>query len=93
MNVQIHACSSSSNPYACRDPELTWTTSDAKAQPGPKKPNRIRRECPVSGCHASVMKLSQHLKQVHKLGGKWVWFGCFGYKVGIKAQVRGTCMG
>ena len=50
-----------------RDEELQWTFSDAKLQPGPQKPNRIRRDCPVPGCLASVLKLSQHLQQKHQL--------------------------
>ena len=56
--------------YVCRDPDLPWTSGDAKEQPGQKRPKRIRRECPIPGCHANILKLSQHLKQVHKLGGE-----------------------
>ena len=46
---------------------MGWTYSDAKEQPGFKKPQRTRRDCPVAGCSSSVLKLSQHLKQKHHL--------------------------
>ena len=51
-------------------PDLPWTLGDANEQPGKKKPNCIHRECPVPGCNAYDIKLSQHLKQTCKLGGE-----------------------